>query len=89
MPHDPPAVVSFDAAGTLIHLAEPVGVTYARVAAEHGVSADPAAICRALRLGHLRAIPQKRPTQQRCDARNKPKTNEYAPVLLGENEACE
>jgi len=47
MPHDPPAVVSFDAAGTLIHLAEPVGVTYARVAAEHGVSADPAAIGRA------------------------------------------
>jgi putative hydrolase of the HAD superfamily len=47
MPSDPPTVVSFDAAGTLIHLAEPVGVTYARVAAEHGVTADPAAIGRA------------------------------------------
>jgi putative hydrolase of the HAD superfamily len=47
MPSDPPIVVSFDAAGTLIHLAEPVGLTYARVAAEHGVNADPAAIGRA------------------------------------------
>jgi len=35
--------LSFDAAGTLIHLAEPVGVSYASVAARHGVtvSADP------------------------------------------------
>lgn len=42
MPAPLPAVVSFDAAGTLIHLAEPVGVTYAKVAAEHGIHADPA-----------------------------------------------
>jgi len=33
--------VSFDAAGTLIHLAEPVGTTYAKVAARHGFGADP------------------------------------------------
>jgi putative hydrolase of the HAD superfamily len=47
MPPPPPEVISFDAAGTLIHLAEPVGTTYAGVAAEHGVTADPAAIGRA------------------------------------------
>lgn len=34
-------VVSFDAAGTLIHLAEPVGVTYSRIAADHGVEISP------------------------------------------------
>ncbi len=32
----PPAAVSFDAAGTLIELSEPVGLSYARVAAAHG-----------------------------------------------------
>lgn len=34
-------VVSFDAAGTLIHLAEPVGNSYARVACRHGVAVSP------------------------------------------------
>ncbi len=33
--------VSFDAAGTLIHLAEDVGTSYARVAARFGIRADP------------------------------------------------
>lgn len=33
--------VSFDAAGTLIHLAEPVGASYSKVAASHGIDADP------------------------------------------------
>lgn len=47
MPAPLPAVVSFDAAGTLIHLAEPVGVTYARVAGEHGITADPARLSEA------------------------------------------
>jgi len=40
-------VVSFDAAGTLIHLAEPVGKTYARVAASHGVEVDSTSLGRA------------------------------------------
>jgi len=33
--------VSFDAAGTLIHLAEPVGSSYSRVAGRHGISCSP------------------------------------------------
>lgn len=33
--------VSFDAAGTLIHLAEDVGVSYARVATRFGIQSDP------------------------------------------------
>jgi len=32
--------ISFDAAGTLIHLAEPVGDSYSRVAARYGIKAD-------------------------------------------------
>jgi putative hydrolase of the HAD superfamily len=36
-----PRAVSFDAAGTLIHTARPVGELYARVAARHGVDVDP------------------------------------------------
>lgn len=47
MPPPPPKVVSFDAAGTLVHLAEPVGDTYARVAAAHGIEAAPASVARA------------------------------------------
>lgn len=38
------SAVSFDAAGTLIHLAEPVGTTYSRVAAEHGIEATAASL---------------------------------------------
>ncbi|MDP0490002.1 MAG: HAD-IA family hydrolase [Verrucomicrobiota bacterium JB023] len=34
-------VLSLDAAGTLIHPAERVGATYARIAARHGLDADP------------------------------------------------
>jgi len=34
--------VSFDAAGTLIHLAEDVGTSYARVAARFGIQSEPA-----------------------------------------------
>lgn len=36
----PPAAISFDAAGTLIELTEPVGVSYTRVAAAHGVRCE-------------------------------------------------
>ena len=37
-------VIFFDAAGTLIKVAEPVGVTYARFAAKHGIVADSEAL---------------------------------------------
>ncbi len=53
----PPEVVSFDAAGTLIHLAEPVGVTYARVAASHGVGVAPETVGRAFGLVWRRTPP--------------------------------
>ncbi len=43
------AAVLFDAAGTLIAPAEPVGETYARLAREHGVSLSPARIEEAFR----------------------------------------
>lgn len=49
---EPPSVIRcvlFDAAGTLIHVAEPIGVTYARIAAAHGVTVSPEAIERAFR----------------------------------------
>jgi putative hydrolase of the HAD superfamily len=36
--------VTYDAAGTLIHVAEPVGETYARIAAEFGAELSPAAL---------------------------------------------
>lgn len=49
MPVNPPEVLSFDAAGTLIHLAEPVGVTYARVADEYGARVSPDALGRAFK----------------------------------------
>lgn len=41
--------VTFDAAGTLIAVAEPVGETYARIAARHGVRADVEAVERRFR----------------------------------------
>ena len=41
--------VSFDAAGTLIHVASPVGETYARIAAEMGARLSPSALDSAFR----------------------------------------
>jgi putative hydrolase of the HAD superfamily len=41
--------ILFDAAATLFHLREPVGDTYARIAAKHGVSAEPRALEKAFR----------------------------------------
>lgn len=38
----PLRAVSFDAAGTLFHSIRPIGELYARVAARHGIAADPA-----------------------------------------------
>lgn len=47
MPNSTLKAVTFDAAGTLIHLAEPVGTVYARISAEHGFSVEPHAITQA------------------------------------------
>lgn len=51
------AAVSFDAAGTLFEPAEPVGVTYARVAARAGIAASPRAIARGFREAFRAAPP--------------------------------
>lgn len=40
----------FDAAGTLIHTAEPVGKTYAQHALRHGIVAEPEAVMQAFRM---------------------------------------
>ncbi len=42
MTHSPILAITFDAAGTLIHLSEPVGVSYSRVAAEYGINSSSA-----------------------------------------------
>jgi putative hydrolase of the HAD superfamily len=41
MPYSSLQAITFDAAGTLIHLSEPVGVSYSRVAADFGIKSDP------------------------------------------------
>lgn len=46
---EPTEVLFLDAAGTLFELAEPVGVTYARIAFQHGVSLEAAAVDHAFR----------------------------------------
>ncbi len=43
------STIFFDAAGTLIELAEPVGVSYASIAQQHGIICDPAAMDQAFR----------------------------------------
>lgn len=42
-------VIFLDAAGTLFELAEPVGVTYARISRQHGLTVEPAALDHAFR----------------------------------------
>ena len=49
--------VLFDAAGTLIHVRAPVGVTYARLARAHGVTASAERICGVL--GRVKAEPAR------------------------------
>ena len=49
--------VFFDAAGTLIRVREPVGETYARIAARHELSVEPAAMEQAFRAA-WRRLPQ-------------------------------
>ncbi|RBP46588.1 putative hydrolase of the HAD superfamily [Roseimicrobium gellanilyticum] len=48
-PHPKLRAIFLDAAGTLFHLHEPVGDTYARIAAKHGVAAEPRALEKAFR----------------------------------------
>ncbi|NNE91999.1 MAG: HAD-IA family hydrolase [Verrucomicrobiales bacterium] len=49
MSRPPLKAVSFDAAGTLIHLTESVGEAYSRVAAKFGIRAEPGALDAAFR----------------------------------------
>jgi len=44
-----PKAIFFDAVGTLFHLREPVGKTYADIAAEHGVTVDAEALNKGFR----------------------------------------
>lgn len=70
---DWPQAVLFDAAGTLIELRESVGLTYSRLAAEHGVSLPAArlddAFHRVMRAAPPRVFPEA-PAEQ-IDAREK------------------
>jgi len=53
--------VTFDAAGTLIAPREPVGATYARIAAAHGIAADAATTAAAFRRAFAAAPPMAFP----------------------------
>jgi putative hydrolase of the HAD superfamily len=53
--------VTFDAAGTLIAPREPVGATYARIAAAHGIAAEPATADVAFRRAFRAAPPMAFP----------------------------
>jgi putative hydrolase of the HAD superfamily len=53
----PIRAVTLDAAGTLLALAEPVGTTYARFAARHGIRVEPADAERAFRAALAAAPP--------------------------------
>lgn len=54
-----------DAAGTLLRPREPVGVTYARAARQHGIEADPVAVEARFRA----ALRDRREERQRGDGR--------------------
>ena len=54
----------FDAAGTLILPAEPVGKTYAQHALSHGIEAEPDAIMKAFRMAWKETPPPLHPTGQ-------------------------
>jgi putative hydrolase of the HAD superfamily len=49
--------VTLDAAGTLVEVAEPVGATYARIAAEHGIAVTPVDLERGFRTAFAAAPP--------------------------------
>lgn len=63
----PLQAVFFDAAGTLIEPAEPVGTTYARFAAQHGIMTDPAAVMKAFRTAWKDSPPALHPPGE-CSA---------------------
>jgi putative hydrolase of the HAD superfamily len=52
-----PRGLLLDAMGTLFGLREPVGCTYARVAAQHGIAAEPGAVEQAFRRAYRQAPP--------------------------------
>lgn len=56
-----PGVIFFDAAGTLIHLAQPVGRFYAQAAQDHGLEADEARLEAAFR-AVWRVAPHRTPS---------------------------
>ncbi|MGV3661517.1 MAG: HAD-IA family hydrolase [Prosthecobacter sp.] len=55
----------FDAAGTLIEPAEPVGATYARFAAQHGIQTDAVVVMQAFRAAWKASPPALHPPGQR------------------------
>ncbi|WP_395744174.1 HAD-IA family hydrolase [Prosthecobacter sp.] len=57
----------FDAAGTLIKPAEPVGATYARHALKHGIVAEPGAIMGAFRAAWKETLPPLHPAGQTAE----------------------
>jgi putative hydrolase of the HAD superfamily len=68
-----PRAVSFDAAGTLFHPAEPVGALYAMVAARHGVAIDPGELQRRFRVAFASAPPLAFPTMSTTELRAREK----------------
>jgi putative hydrolase of the HAD superfamily len=52
-----PQVIFFDAAGTLIRVAEPVGQTYARIALQHGLQAEAAELEKSFRAAWKQMAP--------------------------------
>ncbi|HEY1049192.1 MAG TPA: HAD-IA family hydrolase [Prosthecobacter sp.] len=60
----PLKAVFFDAAGTLIEPAEPVGATYARFAAQHGIQTDATAVMQAFRAAWKASPPALHPVGQ-------------------------
>lgn len=62
--------VFFDAAGTLLQVAEPVGETYARIAGRHGVGVTPTAIGTAFRAAFAAAAPLAFPGARPAELRS-------------------
>lgn len=67
----PISACTFDAAGTLIHLAEPVGRSYHRVASRFGITCDPEAIELAFRRVWKRSPPPFSPDSQYAHSNEK------------------
>ncbi|WP_051946333.1 HAD-IA family hydrolase [Verrucomicrobium sp. BvORR106] len=60
----PVSCVFFDAAGTLIRLREPVGESYARIAAQHGIRVEPQSVETAFRQAWKATPPLLHPEDQ-------------------------